>query len=371
MHPPRRLPHLLLLTLAACQGEPQPPAVTGGATATGSVIVSAEPILAIAPTDSDGVPLLAYTVDATRLSTGTIALVDQSIDAVLLFNATGEPIGRVGRTGAGPGEFTGIGGIGRCAGDTLLVWDRMNDRMSVLAPTGEFLRAYRPPGQPVTGYCAGSSDYVVWTALGYIGNPAPDAPPIRGTAAIVSAEGDSVGTLGEVQAGESRPLGKMTVFAVTPTVIYVGTGDSAAVALHPRDGSAVHSFGVGSARRPVTDAEYEAAIASMVGTVPGTAEERATVLGFIRQRFPKPEYLPPYRALFTNGVGDVFVVTSPLGSGTTEIEMFDSKGSPAGQLRIPGDIEVYEIGLDYLLGMAEDENGEQRVVMYHIEVGTR
>lgn len=86
------------------------------------------------------------------------------------------------------------------------------------------------------------------------------------------------------------------------------------------------------------------------------------------KRFPMPKYLPAYRAIFTNGNGALFVVTSPLGDGITELQAFDRQGTTIGEVHIPVDLEVFEIGTDYLLGMSADAEGEQQLVVYSLTV---
>lgn len=224
----------MLLLLCACAGEPRTAPSGEGATATGSLSISATPIQTIAPVDSEGVPVLGNIADATRLSSGLIAVVDRRVDAVLFIDSKGELLGQSGRSGEGPGEFRSVVGIGQCAPDTLFVWDRMNDRMNLLDATGALLRSYRPPGNPVDRYCASSAQYLVWRSLSPMGSATADAPPVRGMTLVVSANGDSVGGLGDVQAGQIWPLGAVTQFAVTDAGIYMGTADTAVVSLYGR-----------------------------------------------------------------------------------------------------------------------------------------
>lgn len=357
-----------LLLLGACADEPHQPIATDGATATGSLQISATPIQILAPSDSDGVPLFGSIADATRLTSGIVAVVDRRIDAVTLIDPKGQLVSQVGRNGEGPGEFRSLGGIGQCAPDTLFVWDRMNDRMNILGPDGAFVNSYRPPGDLVGRYCAGATRFLVWTRFLNFGTPTAESPPIRGIAVLVSAWGDSVGGLGDIQAGEVWPLGAVTQFAVTEAGVYLGTADTAVVSLYDTTGQRLRSIAVGDAHRAASEVDYDAAITSLTSTVPGTAEEVASMKQFMRKRFPMPTFLPAYRAIFTNGRGGLFVVTSPLGADATTIRVFDGAGASLGDILIPGDLEIFEIGSDYLLGMTQDAEGEQQLVVYSLKV---
>jgi len=359
-----------LLILAGCGLERRAPAAPDRATATGSLSISPDPILTIAPTDSDGVPLLSTIADATHLPSGAIAVVDRARPSVMLFDGSGHLLGEHGRKGAGPGEFDAIGGIGRCREDTLFVWDAGNGRMSVLDADGRFVRQYPLSAEPVPGYCGVPGDLVIWSKLLNLGPPTPDAPAIRGIASLVDVDGAITGTLGELQAGENRPLGVVTLFAVSRERIYVGTGDTAAVAVYGRDGLRLGAFPVGDATQAATPQQYDAAITALVNTVPGTTEERAGVMAFMRKRFRMPKHLPTYRAILVDPSGRVYVVTSPRGVGSTEVAVFDDEGNSLGEVWMPGDLDVVEVGLDYLLGVVERDDGNGAVVVYRLGVGT-
>lgn len=72
-----------------------------------------------------------------RLRDGTIALIDAASATLRFYDDQGREISRVGRRGAGPGEFPGgIFGLFRCAADTLVVVEQR--RISVFAGRGTY-----------------------------------------------------------------------------------------------------------------------------------------------------------------------------------------------------------------------------------------
>ncbi len=357
-----------LLLAASCRSDtssaPRPP----GASATGSLSISADPILSLSPQDSSGAPLLGNLADATRLSSGLIAVVDRDIQAVLILDSAGQLVLQAGRRGQGPGEYEAVRGIGQCAPDTLFVWDVSNQRMSVLDAQGTFIRSFALPMAPVAGYCAEAAEFIVWERFLNSTAPGADQPPVRGVANLISAAGERVGSLGELQAGENRPLGAVTQFAPAVNGIWVGTSDTTVIRLLARDGRELGSVSAGEGHRAPSAAEYDAAIAALAATVPGTVDQMAEMRAFLRKRFPPPRYVPAYRALLTNGNGVLFVVTSPLGLGTTDLSVFDASGASLGTLTLPGDVEVVEVGEQYLLGITDDENGNARVVQHGLDI---
>lgn len=69
-------------------------------------------------------------VAGTRLSDGSIAVLEQAPAEVRLFDDSGQFIRRIGAEGAGPGEFNSPLGLAALPGDTLLVWDRGSRRLT-------------------------------------------------------------------------------------------------------------------------------------------------------------------------------------------------------------------------------------------------
>jgi hypothetical protein len=68
---------------------------------------------------------------------------------VLIFDSTGSMVHRLGRTGRGPGEYLAIQQILVTPGDSLLVVDPRNIRLTVISPAGDIVRMARiPPGRP-------------------------------------------------------------------------------------------------------------------------------------------------------------------------------------------------------------------------------
>lgn len=80
-------------------------------------------------------------------SKGTVYLADMDRHAVAVFSRAGTLIGRVGRKGAGPGEFGLIDRIVVTPGDSILVFDVGNRRMSLFSPTMALVREAPLPGQ--------------------------------------------------------------------------------------------------------------------------------------------------------------------------------------------------------------------------------
>ena len=80
---------------------------------------------------------------ALRLRDGRFAVADAGNYRVAFFDEAGTFLYSTGRQGEGPGEFERVTLLARGLADSLVVWDRALFRISVLAPSGEFVRSLR------------------------------------------------------------------------------------------------------------------------------------------------------------------------------------------------------------------------------------
>jgi hypothetical protein len=60
----------------------------------------------------------------------------------------------------------------------------------------------------------------------------------------------------------------------------------------------------------------------------------------------------------------LWVVVSALGDGVTELQAINERGLVLGTIRLPNDVDVFEVGSNYLLAAYEAADGSQRVVLY-------
>src|SRR5690606_20144292 len=70
------------------------------------------------------------------------------------FDATGRRVRVAGRQGAGPGEFNGLSWAGQCGVDSITVWDRANNRLTVFDAKSELARESTLQLEPSVGVLA-------------------------------------------------------------------------------------------------------------------------------------------------------------------------------------------------------------------------
>jgi hypothetical protein len=150
---------LLGCALAGCQDvsvqEDEPvlgsaiPVVTdsGGVAIVTTAVTSSTPHWTLHPTpelevgSADGEPayLFAGIRYAARLSDGGVVVADETSGQLRFFDAMGHFVRSVGRRGPGPREFETFSGIVSAPGDTLVVYDLRNQRVTRVASNGEFV----------------------------------------------------------------------------------------------------------------------------------------------------------------------------------------------------------------------------------------
>lgn len=81
-------------------------------------------------------------MDVAQDGRGRIFVADDLQHTVLVFDTTGEFIVRLGRQGAGPGEFQAPWRLEVGTSDSLFVWDSQQSRILVFTPQLEFARSF-------------------------------------------------------------------------------------------------------------------------------------------------------------------------------------------------------------------------------------
>jgi hypothetical protein len=326
------------------------------------------PLLDIAGSTPSAGFVFALAAGATRLSNGVIVIADGIEDALLFFDPSGRPIRTVGRSGRGPGEFTQISWLGQCGPDSVVVWDRMLGRHTVIDSAGTVIRQYQPADpHPAVVACSRTGTFA---ALGTPDMPAVatqtgQSPHYGAEMSLLDGSGAIVRRLGLVPVGESRPLGKLTQIAVSADRLYVGTQDSAFLDVLSLEGHRLATLPVGMPGRRVTLRHYERAADALVAFYP-VADERKAMRDWVL-KIPMPEYLPPYGPLFVAPEGTLWVQVSFPGDSATVLHAISGDGSRLAEVRLPREVRVFEIGRDYILGAyEEEETGEPHVAMYRL-----
>lgn len=138
---------------------------------------------------------------------GGIVVANGGNHELCLFDAKGAFVRKVGRKGSGPSEFAAIGSLTLGAGDSILVGDPFQRRLSVFVPSGELGREV-PIVKPDS---LGSQSFVAILRDGTLimgfstftsGAPRPEAVMLEQRLVRMSPNGTRTATLGTFPMGE-------------------------------------------------------------------------------------------------------------------------------------------------------------------------
>lgn len=341
--------------------------------------VDPRPLITIASVAPNGDVVFGHPTGAARLSSGEIAVADGSPSepAIVFFDTLGRKVRSVGRSGAGPGDYRIISWMAQCGPDTLYAYDLMLGRVTVTGRNGEFVRHFQPSSRPAVLGCSRSG---VLAIVGAPAQPAETSPALRSTTAPLSlydSRGNAPRAFGEVPAwdvaytdfGAWMPqlAGRIPSVVGSSDRVYVGPSDSSVVIVFALDGRRLPSLPVHVQPRSPSRQHLERAADYMVSYGPG-----GEVRDRMRQRFlrvARAEQLPPFSTLTVDPDGVVWANLSVPGDTAAVLRALDAAGRVLGEVRIPVDLKVFEIGRDYMLGTYEGRSGEPLVALYRLRKG--
>jgi hypothetical protein len=363
-------------------------AATSGSAA---VRLSAQPLAQIGVVE--GAP--EYQLDRvqwlTRLSDGTIVVANGGSSELRFYDGTGRYLFASGRTGAGPGEYRGITYLRRLAGDTLLVYDAFNRRLSWVSGSGAHVRDVADgPGQPQRVVAALEDGTLLSTA------PRPSRPPadaefMRDTMAYQVVRGDArlpvdglyVGSERRMQLGEQAGGGMTIQLTTLPFARNVLTG---ATRDHFVVGSnysyELHLIDAAGALRtiirrpdvvpqPVTPELIDRFVAVQLaqrGASGGEADEEAA-----RRRahaYQRVEAVPAYERIVAAANGQLWVKdwAPPAIEGATERwSIFAADGALRGGVDVPFGYRPLYVDDDVVIGVIRDEYDVEYVRVYALD----
>lgn len=339
---------------------------------------------------ADGAPeyALANVVGAARLSSGRIVIANFTTLDLRYYDAWGRHVRTVGRKGNGPGEFRLVRGIG-VVRDTVLVWDPFANRVSRFDGTGTF---------------AGStsidiSELVLPNLIGFLGDgsllirhdPNGERENREGENAssvvylrFSSETGARISTLGPyfgsevftARAGRNWMsdhviFGRRSFVASTRTGFHRAVSDRFEATFFAADGAPLRTI-----RRPYTPVRATAAdVGAKRDAMEETGEEilrmdsdMATAQRRLMETIPHRSTLPAISQIRVDREDNLWMQAYvPPDADAAEWSVFDPEGHWLGVVAVPANLEVLEIGDDYLLGKTVDPSDDvERVVLHRL-----
>jgi len=318
--------------------------------------------------------------DAARLPDGTIAVAESTSDEVRLFSASGEFLGALGGSGDGPGEFRFPGSIDAFHTDSIAVFDRQLQRITVLSIRGDGYRVI--PLQIAGKYVMQLRPLDDTTFVARLSSPwAPEERDglYRNPENLVRvhATGEILDTMTVLAGSESfqsmgggvssAPLfGKSSYFAVSGGRVYFGDADRMELSALSASGQIeqvirVPGFDLSLAPREVAE-EREARIG------PNSSARSREILAAM----PDPRTRPAYCGLLVDTEGCVWaeecqgLIARMRNGRPWRWTVFSPEGEWLGSVEFPTRFFVLRVGSDYVLGNRYDENDVEHVEMLRL-----
>lgn len=281
-----------------------------------------------------------------------------------------------GGRGEGPGELGRLLRIDPWPGDSILARNAPNMGIAVFDSNGNYGRTFtmaddgRVPGflwNPF--YPTRDGGMIVVSNWEYEDDQERILDDIK--VQIRDGEGDVRSDLGTHPGMERNDTEWATIYAresvvaVWGDLVIISTNYRYELRAFTADGALARIVRRGHELRAPTEAEVDAQIEA--STRPGTG------LGELRRRRRSTvvaEHFPAYGSVKSDGAGHLWVreYVFPHGERTAPLwTVFDPGGRMLGLLETPKGLSISEIGEDYILGVARDELGVERVQLWPLE----
>lgn len=354
--------------------------------------IGVRPTLVIGSANGDAAELFTRIGGVTRLSDGTIAVLESGTSEVRFFYLDGRHKATVGGNGDGPGEFRRAVSLVRAEGDSLLVHDAGTAALTILAPDGAFVRklnsdiaglysqfevAHRCPVLPILhdgtvlgcAVAPGFSDPVQVTH-GFHFREGFRLVRLHYDTARVDMLGVFVGTEGHVvnlggrHAVARHPFFSDSHVAVgqSPNVVYLANNPAYEIEVWDPEGNLVRII-----RR--MNAQLDASEELQADAWELLTEQLEQDVGRIASGFPVPDSVPAVLGLTAGPSGELWVKReSVLGSANGALfDVFDSEGTYIGDVKLPFNVELEEVAESYVLAVYKDAVGVPYIHVYNLD----
>jgi hypothetical protein len=347
--------------------------------------------------DADTLNELQLVMGITRLTDGRFAVGVQASNSVRFFEGSGKLVGSVGRRGQGPGEFRQIMGVWATSGDTLVVLDL--GELEIFTGDGKLVAqgASRSRGDrfiyPATVLRDGS-----YLGVQYDEQSIPPAGRARRTRPVVrvSRDGTRIDTVGSSLSNEEifdgrNWFGSQWVVFSRPSLVagdetrhFISSPVAPEIKQVNRDGRAIRVIRLPDRSRKPGNEEIRAyrswalAMTGEDGRPMSPAMKARTA-----EQLEKAIYadrMPSFGNLIVDRAGylwvqrfdfrSVFFTPGPARTQTMTVaskwDVLDQSGRWITTVDLPARFTPVEIGVDYIAGLARDEDEIEQVHVYRL-----
>lgn len=344
--------------------------------------LSSSPLLSIGG-GSNPNEALTRVVSLARLRDGRILLWEPRPASVRLFGANGRFIRTFAREGAGPGEVRDAVWIG-LAGDTVLIFDRTQRRLTRFSPNGEVLTIvpFRVADNGHTYSVIGrwqSGTYVLRSVDGgFSGLRADGVRRDSAWVALTDSGGGGLRRLVEFPGATTftkatpnggayfsrQPFGDDGLTAIGKDVVWVGDNATPTLVGYDRLGQPKYRVTVPFESTPVERRAADERREREMGTA-----RSAAVQTLINAKYAAlPKTTPYYNGIAVAPNGDLWVTSfAPYDKVAAQVAVLSPEGTIRARLRLPARFRVIQVDVDLVTGVYRDEDDVEYVQVYRIQ----
>lgn len=312
-------------------------------------------------------------VGVARLSDGRVAVLNAGSNDLRFFDQRGEHLLTVGRKGDGPGEFQSAAALVHLANDSLAVWDRSQQRVTVFSPAGDYIRTVRlDVGGNTTEVLGAFADGSVGIAMLRLQVPRSGFTTCVASIASFPLDGSILDTLATVPWREvgilypgddiigSRTFAPRTAGAIHGDRLWIGTAVDAQIEMRDRRGTLAGIVRWDAGDRSVGPGD---AAAFFEAAGPGAPPDRQRALSI-----PVMDRYPAHGRLIADAGGNMWVerYPRPMSTDPTPWLIFEREGRLIGRADVPPDLRIFEIGENAVVGVRRDAEGVERVSVHRL-----
>ncbi|MES2306140.1 MAG: hypothetical protein V4558_11560 [Gemmatimonadota bacterium] len=329
---------------------------------------------------------------AARLGNGDVAVVDQARFRISWFDSTGKLLRHTGARGPGEtaGQFNYMGRIIPVGKDAVALydgalarytefdrkgvvrrWDHFNPAPYLPHPMGKG-RAFRDLFGSLTdgrliGYQFDNwrdgrqqlvTESLTVMAVSSSGKWTRIMPALRQEYSIVN---DGIG---RPSAMDVRPFGRVGLFAVRGSDWLYADGQRYEVEVRSLDGALRKIIRIRRSPIPVAGADISRFTAVRLARTDTIVR---SVFAKAFRTLPYPANRPAFAGLIVDAAGLIWAKNWAFDGEPALWEVFDPDGVLLGQVEVPADLDVLEIGRDYLLARVDKLNSENEVRIYRLK----
>ena len=334
--------------------------------------ISASPTVSIGTLEGEDAYQLFRVSDAMRLEDGRIVVVNRGSNEMRVFDDEGIHLASWGREGEGPGEFTGIIEIDAWAGDSIMAFDFRQRRISVYGLDGVHGRTFALHDNedlvaPRFRGILSNGRLLVRSGAIFTAGEIPDGLTRSDYEhATISADGEDAQSFGAFPGQEAfvlagpgfmsvstHPFGRNTVNTSWGAEVVVSATDTYELRAFDPDGAPTRIIRRDHLASSPTQDQLNAHFLERY--TDSDPEERAQQMERVAE-MPLVDAFPAYADVKSDPLGHLWVQEYQLPEDEQVIwTVFDREGRVLGFVETPSDLEVFEIGADYILGQTQDD----------------